>query len=95
MSIFGEIPQTRCQKVIRSLCYFVLGACLGLFPAILALSAIILESGAHYFRIIGILLVIFCVPPGLIFMIFGILKRGEIISGIFKVLGRHVKSRPF
>jgi hypothetical protein len=67
-----------------------LGAFIGLFPSILVFSAITIVPGSNYLGIISVLLLIFCVPPGLIFMTLGLIGREKIIGGIFRLLGRHV-----
>ena len=90
MSILGDIPQTKGQKAVRLLCHFALGAFFGLFPALLVVSAATMDPGKNDSGIVGIVFLIFCVPPGLIFVALGLVGRGQIIPGLFRLLGRHV-----
>jgi hypothetical protein len=49
-----------------------------------------MAPNANYWNIIGFILLICCLPPGLLFVILGLIGRGKMILGIFKLLGRHV-----
>jgi hypothetical protein len=90
MSILGDIPLSKGQKAFLLLCHFLMGAFFGLFPAILVFSGITIAPGTNYLGMISTLLLIFCAPSGLIFMILGLVGRGRIIAGICRLLGRHV-----
>jgi len=90
MSILGEIPKSSSQRVIHAICHFILGALLGLFPTVLVVSTITFAPNANHIGIVGGILLIFCIPSGLIFMLLGLMGRGNIIAGIFKLLGRRV-----
>ena len=93
MSIFGEIPLSRVQKLILALVHFGLGAFLGLLPALIGFSCITIAPSANYWEIIGVLLLVFCLPPGVLFIILGLIGRGKIIFGVFRLLGRDVDTR--
>ena len=90
MSILGEIPLTKSHKVILALFHFCTGAFLGLFPALIGISLISIAPIASYWDIVGLILLIFCLPLGLLFVILGLIGRGKIILGVFRLLGRHV-----
>jgi hypothetical protein len=90
MSILGDIPQSRTQRVFQSLGHFVLGAFFGLFPSLLVFAAVSMAPDANGMDVICVLLLIFCIPPGLVFMILGLMGRGKLIAGMLRWLGRRV-----
>ena len=93
MSILGETPLSRVHKLILALVHFGLGAFLGLIPALIGFSCITIAPSANYWEIIGVLLLVFCLPLGFLFAILGLIGRGKIIFGVFRLLGRHVDTR--
>lgn len=90
MSILGEIPLSKSHRVILSFFHFFTGAFLGLFPALIGVSLFSMAPNANYWNIIGFILLICCLPLGLLFAILGLIGRGKIILGLFRLLGRHV-----
>jgi hypothetical protein len=92
MFSLGEIPPSRNHKIILTLFHFGAGVFLGLFPALTGFCCITIAPGVNYWEIIGILLSIFCLPLGFLFVILGLIGRGRIILGIFRILGRHISS---
>jgi len=88
-SILGDSGSPM-KKIIRSVCHFILGASFGLFFAILVFSSITIAPQANHLKILSTLLLIFCVPPGLLFLVLGLLGNGQLINGLLRVLGRHI-----
>lgn len=72
------------------LCHFACGTFLGLFPAMLVFSAIMFAPSAAYWDAIVLLLLIFCLPTGLLFVGLGAMGQGKIIAGLFRWFGRRI-----
>jgi hypothetical protein len=88
-SILGD-SESLTKRLIRSLCHFILGASFGLFFAVIVISSITIAPHANHLKIVSTLLLIFCTPPGLLFVALGLFGNGKLINGLFRVLGRHV-----
>lgn len=90
MPLFEDEKLSKSRRMVLSLCHFFLGAFLGLVPALIVFSiTTMMNPDPDVVKIVGLLLLIFCLPPGLLFVILGFFGNGKIIIGIFRLLGRH------
>jgi hypothetical protein len=84
MSLLGEPPENRFGKVLRYVGYFLFGAFLGLVPAVWLVAA----TGSS--RIAWRIPVFIVLGSGVLFCLLGILTRGRLLSGLFRLFGKNI-----
>jgi hypothetical protein len=88
MSVFGEPRETLLARLLRDLAYFLFGALLGLFPALMFLAAT--EPGSPDRHVIWSIPVGFVLGSGFIFCIIGIVSRGRVLAWLLRLLGKEI-----
>jgi len=78
MSLFGDFPETVIDKLLRFILHFVLGAIMGLFPALLVW---VVTEGWK-----GPVLAI--VITGLFLGLLSLYRRGELVTNLMEFLGQ-------
>jgi uncharacterized membrane protein YdjX (TVP38/TMEM64 family) len=87
------VPYTRLQKIKRSLLHFVLGAVIGILPALLAYASISLTDDGNPEGGLCALLIGFSGGLGLVFMILGMMETGRGMNWLLRILHRYDKVR--
>jgi hypothetical protein len=95
MPLFSESPYRKRDRLLAAVIHFISGAFLGLFPALVAFCCVTFNENIHVLKVTGILLLIFCLAPGLLFVLLGLIGRGKVIYGIYRLLGHKVHTTYF